>query len=329
MSDFLSVAKQRRSLTSGREVPLTDTTPSQHLRLPRLGLGTAPLGGLYGLVPDAQAVETIRYALDHGVTFIDSAPSYGPSEERIGMALDGTARPRDSFTIATKTGRIHGPDHHIVYDFSRDAVRHTLDESLRRLRVDTIDIVHLHDLQSRYREAIDSGFRALAELREQGLIRAIGAGTGDLKTLADCMRDAQFDCFLVAAFYHLLDQSALDVLNLCHARGITVIAGGVLATGILATGAVPGAKYGYGNAPAHILERVRRIEAICASHNVPLSAVAMQFPLAHPAVKSVVLGARSKDEVAANLQAFHTDIPPALWSDLRAAGLLDPSVPVP
>jgi D-threo-aldose 1-dehydrogenase len=302
------------------------------LKLPPLGLGTAPLGGLYGMVPDEQAVGAMRYALDHGAPYIDSAPSYGPSEERIGMALNGArngARPRDSFVIATKTGRIRGPERRVIYDWSRDAVLRTFEDSLQRMRLDHIDILHLHDLQNDYRSAIDHAYPVLVELRAQGRIRAIGAGTGDLETLTACIHDAQFDCFLVAAHYHLLDQSALEVLTLCQQRGITAMIAGVMATGILATGAVPGAKYGYGDAKPDILERVRGMEAICARHGVPLNAVAMQFPLAHPAVRSVVIGARSQDEVAANIRAFQMPIPPDLWAEFRAAGLLAENVPVP
>jgi D-threo-aldose 1-dehydrogenase len=299
------------------------------LYVPRLGLGTAPLSGLYAPVPAADALATIHYALEQGLNFFDTAPLYGAgqSERYLGQALAGT--PRDSYVLATKVGRLVTAEGDVRFDFSRDGVRRSLDESLQRLQMDYVDILHIHDPDNHYPQALDEAFPALAELRRQGVIKAVGAGMNQWPMLADFARQADFDCFLLAGRYTLQEQTALPFLELCQAKGISLILGGVFNSGILATGPQPGAKYNYADAPPAILEKVRRIESICAQYQVPLNAAALQFALAHPAVTGAVIGARSTAELSSNLQARRLSIPADLWADLRAAGLIEPAAPLP
>ncbi len=206
----------------------------------------------------------------------------------------------------------------------------SFEESLQRLGLERVDILHIHDPDEYYREALDVVFPVLADLRRQGVIRAVGAGMNQWGMLADFARNADFDCFLLAGRYTLLEQGALDeLLPLCEEKDIGVFLGGVFNSGILATGASPGAKYNYADAPPEVLEKVSRIEAVCARHDVPLHVAALQFPLAHPAISSLVVGARSTEEMQANMAALWTAIPEDLWEELRAEGLLHEEAPVP
>lgn len=196
--------------------------------------------------------------------------------------------------------------------------------------VDRIDILLIHDPDDHYREALDVVFPILADLRSQGVIQAVGAGMNQWQMELQFAREADFDCFLLAGRYTLLEQSSLDeFLPYCVAHRISLLLGGVLNSGILATGAVPGATYNYEQAPAEVADRVRRIEAVCVRYNIPLRIAALQFPLAHPAVASLVVGARSPAEVQANIDALNVQIPTDLWDELRAEGLLHPAAPVP
>jgi D-threo-aldose 1-dehydrogenase len=295
-----------------------------------LGLGTGPLGGLYAPVPEDEAIETVHYSLAHGISLFDTAPFYGAglAERRLGMALRDV--PRESYVLSTKVGRLVTPEGGVRFDFSRDGVLRSLSESLERLGLDRVDILHIHDCDDYYRQALDVVFPTLAELRGQGVIRAVGAGLNQWEMLAEFARAADFDCFLLAGRYTLLEQGALDeLLPLCAEREIGVFLGGVYNSGILATGARPGAKYDYADAPPEVLEKVRRIEEICARHGVPLHVAAMQFPLAHPAISALLTGARSALEVEANMEALWAPIPADLWEELRAEGLLHEEAPVP
>jgi len=309
------------------------------LQVTRLGLGTAPLGDMYTRIPEPQAEATIQAALDNGIAFFDTAPLYGRglSERRLGAVLPGV--PRDRYVLSTKVGRTlrwEGPPTGappdpigVVFDYSRDAILRGLEGSLRRLGVDRVDIVLIHDPDDHYREALDSAFPALAELRSQGVIKAIGAGMNQWQMEADFARHADPDCFLLAGRYSLLEQGALKFLSLCQAKGIGVFLGGVFNSGILARGTQPGAKYNYADAPPEIVARARRLEEICARHGVPLKAAALQFAAAHPAVTALILGAESPEEVVENLHMRQLPIPPALWEELKAEGLLEESAPVP
>jgi D-threo-aldose 1-dehydrogenase len=315
----------------------------------RVGLGTAALGGLFEVVGEAAAIETVERAYDLGIRFFDTAPLYGHglSERRLGCALDG--QPRDEFAVATKVGRLlrsgATPDEsqlsgglerwkgvppvNPVFDFSYDGVLRSLEESLGRLGLDRVDVLHIHDPDEHSEEALGGAYRALERLRREGVIRAIGAGMNQADMLMRFAREGEFDCFLVAGRYTLLDQKALrEFLPLCVERGIGVIAGGVYNSGILADPR-PGAMYDYAPAAAELVERALRLQAVSARHGVPLKAAAIQFPLAHPAVVSLLLGARSVTELDENLELLRTPVPPELWEDLRRDGLIPEEAPVP
>jgi D-threo-aldose 1-dehydrogenase len=314
----------------------------------RVGLGSAPLGGLFDPVGDDEARATVDRAWELGLRFFDTAPLYGHglAEQRLGRVL--RERPRDDFALATKVGRLlradapTGDDQlsggasrwpealpvNPVFDFSYDATLRSLEESLGRLGLDRVDVLHIHDPDEHYEQARDGAFRALERLRDEGTIGAIGVGMNQVELPVRFARETDVDCFLVAGRYTLLDQSALDeLLPICVERGIAVIAGGVFNSGILAD---PDAgTYNYDVAPVPVVERARRIRATCARHDVPLKAAALQFPLAHPAVESLLLGARSVAELEENVGLLRTDLPSALWDDLRAEGLLAHDAPTP
>ena len=312
-----------------------------------LGLGGGPLAGLFTEVPESQAIAMVRRALELGVRLFDTAPLYGlgVSESRLGKAFRGA--PRDSYVLATKVGRILKPEDpeklatryveffdppplRAVFDFSYDGVMRSHQESLRRLQADRVDILHIHDPDDHWHEAIWGAYRALLRLREQGTIGAIGAGMNQPEMLARFAREGDFDCFLLASRYTLLDQSALpELLPLCLQKRIGMIIGAPFNSGILATGAQPGAKFHYQAAPPHVLERVRLIENVCRAHGVPLKAAALQFPLAHPAVVSVIPGSRSVSELEENAAMIRFPIPAAFWRDLQAQNLLPKEAPVP
>jgi D-threo-aldose 1-dehydrogenase len=317
-----------------------------NLHVTRLGLGTAPLGGLYDAVGDEPAIDTVRRAFDLGLRLFDTAPLYGAglAERRLGAGLAGLDR--DAYVLATKVGRVLVPrgtaddsasqDIYVehsgltpVFDFSYDATLRSIDESLHRLGADRIDIAHLHDPDDHYAAALDGAYRALHELREQGVIGAVSAGMNQSAMLTDLARDGDFDCFLLAGRYSLLDQGGLaDLLPVAAERGIAIIVGGVYNSGLLADPR-PGATFDYAPASDELVARARRIGAVCARHGVPLAAAAIQFPLGHPAVASVVIGARSVAEIEENAAMFTHPIPSALWSELEAENLLREGVPTP
>jgi len=302
------------------------------LEVPAIGLGTAPLGRLFSDVSEAQAIATVQYALANGVNFLDTAPWYDAEiiEARIGKGLVGV--PRESYVIATKVGRLFTEDRQPVLDFSRDGVQRSIEGSLQRLGVDQVDILHIHAPESpeQYRLAVDEAYPLLADMRQQGLIQAVGVGENFWEPLVDFARDGQFDCFLLAGRYTLLEQGALAAFNQFHEQHISVFGAGVYNTGILAQGTRnPAVKYQYRQAPPEMLEKTRRIEAICDRYDVPLQAAAVQFVKAHPAVTSLVIGAESAQQLAGTVTALQTPIPADFWSDLRAAGLIDAQAPTP
>jgi D-threo-aldose 1-dehydrogenase len=299
------------------------------LQVSKLGLGTAPLTGKNGSIPEAQSVATIRAALDAGVTLIDTAPLYGAgrSERCVGLALQGV--PRDSYVLSTKVGRLVQPDGKVIFDFSRDGVLRSFEQSLERLGLDRVDVLLVHDPDDNEQRALEQAFPTLAELRSQGVIGAIGAGMNQWQMEDRFAQNFDVDCFLLAGRYTLLEQTALEFLDRCHERGVGIFLGGVYNSGILAIGARPGATYNYATPPPEVAERVRQIEALCDRHNVPLHRAAAQFALAHPAVTSVVLGAVTPAEVQANRDALFAPIPPELWADLQGEGLLREDAPVP
>ena len=309
----------------------------------RFGLGTAPLAGLFEAVEEDQALQVIEHAWDAGIRFFDTAPLYGHglAELRLGHFLP--SKPRDEFTLCSKVGRLLRADAppepgqayrgtpavNPMFDFSYDGVMRSVEESLERLGLERIDVLHIHDPGDHYEEALKGAYRALDRLRADGVIRAVGAGMNQAEMLTRFAHDGNFDCFLLAGRYTLLDQVALkELLPVCVEKGIAIIAGGVYNSGILAD-PKPGAHYDYAAAPAPLLERARRIRAVCERHGVPLMAAAVQFPMGHPAVNAVVVGCRSKAHLEETLRMFEMDIPPELWGDLKADGLLGDNVPTP
>jgi D-threo-aldose 1-dehydrogenase len=302
------------------------------LQVSGLGLGTAQLGNLYAEMSDAQATEIVQTALVGGITLLDTAPHYGNglSERRLGLALAGV--PRESYVLSTKVGRLIQSDGSSLFDFSRDGVLRSLEASLERLRLDYVDILHIHDPDKYYEQALHDAFPALAELRRQGVIKAISAGMNQWQMLASFARHADFDCFMLAGRYTLLEQEALaEFLPLCEAKGISILAAGIYNSGILARGSTAGnkAKYNYRDAPTEILEKVERIEAICRRFGVELRQAAMQFPKGHPAIAALVVGADNAAELTENLRLYNTPVPHELWDALKAENLLTSAAQTP
>lgn len=305
-----------------------------NLNVPRVGFGTSPLGMPPGWaagepIAEGQSLETLQYAFDNGIRFFDSAPAYGKglAETRTGEFLRQV--PRESVIVATKVGvDIRGAE--VRRDYSRDGVLRSLEGSLKRLQVDTVDILHVHDADDAADQVLNETFPALAELRAQGVIKAIGAGMNQWQVPMRFAQQADFDCFLIAGRYTLLEQGALGFFDLCHQKGIAIFAAGIYNSGLLAKGAAStGVTYNYLPVPPEILTRVTAIEAVCAEFGVPLHTAATQLPLAHPAVKSILVGFQAASEVRACLNALQQTIPADLWNRLREAGLLDAAAPVP
>jgi D-threo-aldose 1-dehydrogenase len=298
----------------------------------RLGFGAAPIGGLYEEVGDDVAQRTVDAAWDVGIRFFDTAPLYGlgNSEHRLGRAL--AARPRTELVVATKVGRLlrpgiqadptwqGAPDLHSVFDFSYDGALRSLEESLERLGLDRVDIVHIHDPDDHVDAALAGAYRALLRLRDEGVVGAIGVGMNQWQALLRFARVGDFDCFLLAGRFTLLDQSAADeFLPLCVDRKIAVLAAGVFNSGILADPHASSPMYDYAPAAPEVVERARRLDAVCRRHGVPLKAAALQFAGSHPAIASVLVGARSPKEIAENAELLDVPIPIELWDELRAA----------
>lgn len=327
------------------------------LEITELGFGGAAIGNLYERVSNVDAFDAVAAALSHGIRYFDTAPLYGfgLSERRMGLALGEV--PRDSYALSTKVGRRLRPtDPREVdpvifenipgagpyFDYSYDGVMRSVEESLQRLGLHRADILLIHDVDNvnqgsaaaterRFVEVMETGgYRALDRLRAEGTVAAIGVGVNEWQWCEKFARAADFDCFLLAGRYTLLDQESLDsFLPLCEAKNISVIIGGPYNSGILATGPVAGARYDYGPASPAILDRTRRIAAVCARHGVALAAAALQFPLHHPRVASVIPGARSRAEVERSVELYRARIPPRFWRDLKAEGLLRTDAPTP
>jgi len=309
----------------------------------RLGLGTAPLAGLFEEVPEPQALAVIERSWEAGIRFYDTAPLYGHglAELRVGKVLKQKAR--EEFALASKVGRLlragappepgqsfrGTPPVNPVFDFSYDGVMRSVEESRERLGIERIDVLHIHDPDDHYDEALGGAYRALDRLRTDGVIGAVGAGMNQAEMLTRFAREANFDCFLLAGRYTLLDQVALkELLPVCREKGVAIIAGGVYNSGILAD-PKPGAHYNYQAAPPELIERAQRIGAVCARHGVPIKAAAIQFPLGHPAVTCVVVGCRSVAQLDESIAMFEVAIPPAMWQELKHDGLLAPETPTP
>ncbi|WP_344321992.1 aldo/keto reductase [Streptomyces macrosporus] len=316
------------------------------VRVPPLGLGCAPIGNFGRPVDEERARAVVEAALEEGWTHLDTAPHYGVglSEERLGRALAG--RDRASYTLSTKVGRrlrplapgeeppdgegfVDAPPRVRVWDLTRDGIRATVEASLERLGTDRVEILLLHDVEHHVREVYETGFPALAELRAEGLVEAIGFGMNHSDHLARFVADLDVDVVLCAGRWTLLDHRAAgDLLPVCSRRGTSVIVGGVYNSGLLADPR-PGATFDYREAPPETLERARRLREVCAEFGVPLRAAALRFPFGHPAVASVVVGCADAEEVRDNARMFAREVPDELWHALVDRGLLPEDVPLP
>ncbi|MBO1331437.1 aldo/keto reductase [Streptomyces sp. VRA16 Mangrove soil] len=303
------------------------TTHRLPFSLPRLGIGTAPLGGLFEEVTEEAAAATLKAAADEGITYFDTAPRYGhgQAESRLGrlLAPAGITDP----VLSTKAGwllrpRPDGSPGEVVTDWTERGIRASLESSLTRLGRDSVDILYLHDPDDYPDEIRRTAYPAVRRLRDEGLIRAIGFGMNHSTQLAAYVDEFEVDVVLIAGRFSLLDHEALgSLLPLCAKKGTAVVVGGVFNTGLLADPS-PDAMFHYRPVPAEALERARRCRELCAEYDVPLPAAAIQFPFLHPAVDSVVLGCRSAAEVTANAAAARHPVPDALWQRLAGAGFV-------
>ena len=310
-----------------------------------MGCGGAPLGGLFTPVGAENAVNTVRRGYELGIRFFDTAPLYGrgKSERFYGQAL--SEYDRDSYILSSKVGRVLDPNdsatdqddiyvelppYDVVFDFSRDGVLRSIEESLQRLGLERLDIALIHDPDDHWEQAIAEAYPTLAELRSQGVIRAIGAGMNQWEMPARFAREGDFDCFLLAGRYTLLDHSGLEVLlPLCQEKSVSVILGGPYNSGVLASDLGPDTTYFYQQTPPEVLETAKRIKAVCDRHEVPLKAAALQFGLAHPAVAATIPGPRTPSEVSENISMVSFDIPGDLWVELKSEGLIPDEAPTP
>lgn len=330
--------------------PCTDGT--------RLGLGGAPLGNLFTVIDDAQAQWLVQAAWDSGCRTFDTAPHYGNglSEHRIGQAL--RTMPRPEFVLSTKVGRLLHPDANAArdqngyvnvlpftqrWDYSARGVQRSIEDSLQRLGMATVDVVYVHDCDATVhganypqvlRQVIAEALPQLRQLQQQGLIRHIGLGVNDVQVCLDVLAQTDLDCLMLAGRYTLVDHSALaQLLPICLQRGVRIALGGVFNSGILATGvrdrggAAP--RFNYAAAPQQWVDRVAAVEQVCVHHAVPLRAAALQFPLAHPAVDVIMLGAQQPTHWQDAVDMLHRPSPAAFWHELRAQGLVPQAAPTP
>ena len=297
--------------------------------VPEIGLGTGSFGGTPNEVNEAEAITMVHYALDHGLTLIDTAPWYGDkvSEGFVGLALED--RQRSGYVLATKVClEFRGED--AIRLYGRDEMLRGLEGSFKRLKRSSVDILHIHDpIPESFDQIVNETFPAILDLKAQGVIQAISVGTGGVQVALDLARALPFDLVMLAGRYTLLEQPALEALDEFQRRGISVFSAGLYNSGILATGTAGTTKYNYQNAPAEIIARVKRLEAVCERHGVRLKAAASQFVKAHPAITTIVLGADSVAQIEENVAVFNELIPAAFWQELRAQGLVDMRAPLP
>jgi len=324
------------------------------VRVVGLGFGTAPIGNLYAEVGEDEARNALERALRLGVRYFDSAPFYGHglAERRLGRALAGSRR--DGFAVSTKVGRriesdparsemitdgfaVHGS--RAVFDYSRDGVLRSFEASLERLGLDRVDLLFLHDVgrlthgdnhPEMLRQALEAALPAMAGLRDQGVVGAIGIGVNEVEVCRELMPRFDLDCIMLAGRYTLFEQaSALPMLDEAHRRGVKVVVAGPYNSGLLGDPHGPGSTYNYAPADSDTLERARRIYAICAEEGVDVGAAALQFPAVHPAVCAVVAGMRNVMEVESALARSSQRLPARIWPRLRGAGIIDAVAPVP
>ncbi|CAN5234312.1 aldo/keto reductase [soil metagenome] len=320
-----------------------------------MGFGAAPIGNFLKPISEETSNAMVQRAWNSGMRYFDTAPLYGHglSELRLGHSLRW--KPRNDFVISSKVGRVLQPASRdsidfapwvdaapfkFHFDYSYDGAMRSLEDSLQRMAIERIDIAFIHDCdvfnhgaeqqKIYFKQAMEGAYKALLKMREQGMVKAIGFGVNEWQVCHEALKQGDFDGFLLAGRYTLLEQDSLDeFLPECERRGVAIVIGGGLNSGILATGAVPGAKYNYAPAPAHIMEKVRKIESVCAEYGVPLAAAALQFLIAHPAVASHVPGTRTVEQMDQNVAWVGHPIPPAFWQDLKRKGLLRQDAPTP
>jgi D-threo-aldose 1-dehydrogenase len=320
-----------------------------------MGFGAAPIGNFLKPISEEVSGAMVEHAWTAGMRYFDTAPLYGHglSELRLGQALRW--KRRDDFVVSSKVGRLLTPAPRagidfapwvdaapftLRFDYSYDGTMRSLEDTLQRMAIERIDIAFIHDCdvfthgaaqqKIYFRQAMEGSYKALLKLREEGVVKAIGFGVNEWQVCHEALKQGDFDGFLLAGRYTLLEQESLDeFLPLCEKRGAAVVIGGGLNSGILATGAVAGAKYNYSPAPAHILDKVRKIEAVCARHKVPLAAAALQFLLAHPAIASHVPGTRTVAQMEQNIAWVSHPIPCDFWQELKQEGLLRHDAPTP
>lgn len=324
--------------------------PRGGLSLSALGLGCAQIGGLFQPMPLATALAVLDAAWDSGIRYFDTAPYYGytRSERRVGAWL--SERERGDYRVSTKVGRLMVPADRVGaeeygyvaplpfparYDYSHDAILRSFEDSQQRLGIARVDLLYVHDIGTlthgeagaAHWEALTrgGGFRALERLRREGRVGGIGLGVNEAAVVSDALGEAELDAVLLAGRHTLLEQRALPLLDACRAAGTAVVSAGPFNSGILAGGTT----FDYAAAPAEVVARVAALRAVAARFAVPVAAAALQFPLAHPAVVSVVAGAQSPEQLRANVADFERPIPAEFWSALAREGLLDPAAPVP
>jgi D-threo-aldose 1-dehydrogenase len=326
------------------------------LNFTEMGLGGAPLGNLFKAISHEESQNTLESAWQLGIRYFDTSPLYGLglSETRLNPFL--ASKKRSAFLISTKVGRLlqpcapqdrtgigkylNTPNRRQIYDYSYDGIMRSLEFSLERLGLDHVDILLVHDVDvfthgtvalrdQHVHTLMSSGYKALVKLREEGVVKAVGAGVNEWQVCETLLKAGDFDLFLLAGRYTLLEQEALNsFLPLCQARGVGIVLGGPYNSGILATGAKKGAVYNYDPAPAPIMERVAKIEKLCKAFGVKLSEAALRFPLMHPCVVSVIPGANSARQVQLNVQTLDQKIPRELWKALKNAGLMEALAPI-
>lgn len=322
-----------------------------------LGFGGSTIGNIdrHRVISEDDAVSAIAGGWEAGIRYFDTAPFYGAGlgEHRLGHAL--RRHPRESYVLSTKVGVLlnpHAPQTEdcgryahrlpfdVVYDYGYDATMRSIEDSMQRLGLHRFDVALIHDIdiythgvdsqKERFREAMAGAYPALEELKRAGVIRAIGVGVTSWEVCEECARAADFDCFILAGRYTLLEQSPLkSFFPLCESRNITVIAAAPFNSGILVYGAVDGAHYNYKPAPPEVLKRTHRIELVCQRHGVHLAAAAVQFPLAHAVVASVLPGPRNSAQVGKSVAWLEESIPASFWQELKAEGLIDTRSPIP
>lgn len=324
------------------------------LEVTAFGFGTAPVGNIFREIDEETSDGMFQAAWDSGVRYYDTAPMYGHglAELRTGQSLRW--KNRDDLVLSSKVGRrlipakrsdidfapwTNAAPFNLEFDYTYDGTMRAFEDSLQRLALERMDICFIHDIDvftrgdaqpDVFKQAMDGAWKALAKLRDEGVVSAIGVGVNEWQVCQAALEARDFDCFLLAGRYTLLEQEAQDTfLPMCEARSAAVVVGGGFNSGILATGAREGAKYNYAPAPAEIMDRVAKIQAVCADHQVPLPAAALQFVVAHPAIPSFIAGTRTIAQLEQNLNWFRHEIPADFWAELKHEGLLRIDAPVP